>query len=49
MGKFELGPTSVRELGPTASLTDRFAPRADHGYIHRLYKAGLLITRLLPI
>jgi hypothetical protein len=26
IGKFELGPTSVREFGPTASLNDRFAP-----------------------
>jgi hypothetical protein len=28
IGKFELGPTSVREFGPTASLNDRFAPKA---------------------
>jgi hypothetical protein len=26
IGKFELGPTSVQEFGPTASLNDRFAP-----------------------
>jgi hypothetical protein len=31
IGKFELGPTSVREFGPTASLNDRFAPE---GAIH---------------
>jgi hypothetical protein len=28
IGKFELGPTSVQEFGPTASLNDRFAPTA---------------------
>jgi hypothetical protein len=28
IGKFALGPTSVREFGPTASLNDRFAPKA---------------------
>jgi hypothetical protein len=26
IGKFELGPTSMREFGLTASLNDRFAP-----------------------
>ena len=33
MGKFELGPASVRKFGLTASLNDRFAPQAAIGGI----------------
>ena len=29
MGKFELGPASVRKFGLTASLNDRFAPKNE--------------------
>src|SRR6185369_18054176 len=49
LAEIRVNTTESRFAACLNRLLQHNPPRADHGYIHRLYKAGLLITRLLPI